>query len=476
MKKLIVPILAIKMSLFACTDYWNPNTAKYVFLDKKDSTFLNYSENLNDVYNLVINQYLEKNKKENLTEWKKALDNKYSEEELEKFIYEKENLTSLKDKEALEYIKFAQAQESCVTFSYLEEKPKNCKTYTPQALEKLEKTKNEFLKQRYFYLALRLAHYNKENPLQIYEKYSSLLDSSNSIVKDWVQALYAGALVKNGNKEQGVYEFSKLFDEAINSHLALYNFFHIRSQESFDKVLNLASTKDEKTKIYTLRALDSGSNIIEEIENIQKIDKNSKWIDFLLYKELMKSQTFFNDSECSVDNKNLETKKIPYEKYIKFLENLKKDDKYLSNLSLVYFNIYTNKLTKAKDILETLKKQYPNSNELEKVSYLIYLKSLTKIDLALENEIFSKMQKFFNKDGEDSIFEFTLSVLSKLYKKQNQDFDAFLMKSSIYINPEELDKENSKKFNDFLKEKPKSKFKEYLQKRFKETLKNDNSL
>ena len=99
--------------------------------------------------------------------------------------------------------------------------------------------------------------------MKIYEKYKYLLQNNeNSIVKDWIQGLYAGALVKNGKVVNGVYEFTKLFSQdKINWHLSYYNFFHIKTNEQWNELLNLATNSEEKTKFYALRALNENSNI-----------------------------------------------------------------------------------------------------------------------------------------------------------------------------------------------------------------------
>ncbi|QKF72954.1 hypothetical protein AFAEC_0777 [Aliarcobacter faecis] len=465
--------LILKLSLFSCADYWNPNSIKYMFLEKKDNLFLKFSEDLNDpsIYNEIIYLYEQESKKENIKEWKKELNDVYTAEEIEDFIYNK-NLTNLKDLEAKDYINFVYQQENCTTANFEESKPSRCTNFIPKALKKLEEAKTDFYKQRYFFLALRLAHYHKKNPLEIYKKYYYLVQNSNSIVKDWIDALYAGALIKKGEIAKGVYQFSKLFDEAINSHLALYNFFYIRDQKNFDSLLNLAQNSDEKAKFYTLRALDSSSNAIEEMKNIYNLDKNSKWLQFLLYRELLKSQTFFNE-DIYFEN-NFEEDTIFYTKYIDFLNSLEIENRYLVDLSLVYFNLYTKKFEEANNILNKLLKDYPNSHEVQTVAYLLYLQSLEKIDSQTENIIIDKIEKLIDENHtSNTIYEYTLEVLSKLYKKQGLDFNLFLAQNSSYINYTILDMKKFKTFEEFLVKPQDSKLKTYLQKKFQTLIDND---
>ncbi|RBQ27078.1 MULTISPECIES: hypothetical protein [Arcobacteraceae] len=470
----------LKLSLFSCADYWDPSSVQHLFLEKKDNIFLQLSEDLKNpgIYNEVIYKYNSENKTKNIKELEKEFQNRYSFEQIEEFLYKRQNLNNLRDKDFLEYIKFAEIQEKCVTYNYYNPKPENCGDLTKIALNNLEKVESSYFKLRYFYLAFRLSHFNKQEPLKIYEKYKYLLDQSDSIVKDWIQGIYSGALIKDGQKIQGVYEFTKLFDVAINKHLSLYNFHHIKTQEEFDELLNLTKNSDEKTKIYALRALDDSSNVIEEMQNIYKIDNNSKWLDFLLYRELLKSQTYFNAIyyEYFQDDKQSEVENIFYKKYIEFLKDIKKEDRYLVDLSLIYFNIYTENFTEAKKIMNSLLDKYPNSHEVQVASYILYLNSLTKIDEKIENEIISKIDMLIdNNHSSNSIYEYTLETLEKRYKKQGLDFDQFLVRNALYSTLDEIDLKTFRTYEEFLDKPQTSKLKQYLQNRFKLQMKNGSS-
>lgn len=465
LSKVIYLLVFLKISLSSCAIGYDESEL-FNFLEKRDNVFLNYVGNLNDphTYNNIAYSYDTKNKEENLKEWQKILNNSYTLEEIEDFLYNRKNLNNLKDKEVLSYFKFAQSQESCVIFQFDEDRPKDCVKFIPLALNSIENTQNSFLKLRYFYLALRLAHYHNENPIQIYDKYSYLLENSNSITKSWIEALYAGALIKAGKKIEGVYAFSKLFDNSINYYLAFYNFSHITSEEDFNSLLKLAKNRDEKAKMYMLRALNSNSNVIEEMENIYNIDKNSKWLDFLLFKELYSSFSNFDINE-EFDNS------IFFNKYIEFLKNLKKDDNYLVDLSLAYFYIYTKDYEASKTILQKLRKEHKKSKEVDIASYILYLNDLNKIDLNSENFIFEGLSKL---SFEDSIYRYTLKTVGKLYKKQGLYFDEFLVTNSLYLDYSNFDLEKIRRFDDFLNESSKSKLKEHLKLEFQKVINQNN--
>lgn len=465
--KIVLLTISLSLSLFSCGGgyWWNSEDVEFHFLDNKDNLYLQYSNDLSSAstYNDIIYKYSIKNKKENLKEWQVALENRFSIKELEDIIYKNRNQELILDEEFQEYLKFIKEQEYCVTYNpYINQDFTYCKDFIPIALNKIDNTKNSFLKQRYFYIALRLSHYkdSTKNSLDIYNKYSYLLNNSNSIVKDWIQGLYAGALVKNSEIAKGVYEFSKLFENSINSHLSFYNFKYITSEEYFNELLSYAKDDSEKTKMYAIRALNYNSNVLEEMKNIYNIDKNSKWLDFLIFRELLKSQTLHNtygSAYKDYENENSE--------YIYFLKNIDKDDRYLVDLSLVHFNIYFKKYEESKKILDRLLVEFPNKHELEVASYILYLNSLKSIDSSIEDEIYKRVSHF--NENEFDIYKYTLNTLSNLYKNQNQDFEKYLSDNFYYIEYKDLDLENFKKFEMFLETKQDTKLREFLQTRFK---------
>ncbi|WP_066161812.1 hypothetical protein [Aliarcobacter skirrowii] len=468
--KIVLLTISLSLSLFSCGGgyWWNSEDVEFHFLDNKNNLYLQYSNDLSSAstYNDIIYKYSIKNKKENLKEWQVALENRFSIKELEDIIYKNRNQELILDEEFQEYLKFIKEQEYCVTYNpYINQDFTYCKDFIPIALNKIDNTKNSFLKQRYFYIALRLSHYkdSTKNSLDIYNKYSYLLNNSDSIVKDWIQGLYAGALVRNNEIAKGVYEFSKLFENSINSHLSFYNFKYITSEEYFNELLSYAKDDSEKTKMYAIRALNYNSNVLEEMKNIYNIDKNSKWLDFLIFRELLKSQTLHNTYGSTYKNYENENSE-----YIDFLKNIDKDDRYLVDLSLVHFNIYFKKYEESKKILDRLLVEFPNKHELEVASYILYLNSLKSIDSSTEDEIYKRVSHF--NENEFDIYKYTLNTLSNLYKNQNQDFEKYLSDNFYYIEYKDLDLENFKKFEMFLETKQDTKLREFLQTKFKKMI------
>jgi len=467
--KILLFTMLFKIALFSCAGGWDYSDRSFLFLEKRELPFSNQKRNLDSpaVYNDIIDDYENRAKQANLKEWQKHLKQNLSLKTIEQIVYQRKNLSFIKDENIKAYLNFIQNQEQyVVNYYYNKQKEPEIKeeVLINEAIKRINTNIPEWLKLRYFYLSLRLAHYKELKPLEIYKKYSYLLQTKEkTIVKDWIQGIYAGALIKDKKIEQGVYEFSKLLDKnKINWHLAYYNFNYIHTKEQWNTLVNIPTSNYEKARLYALRALNKNSNIIEELKNIYKIDKNSVWFDFVLYKALLNSQHFFDLDDYYVRN-------FPTQEFIDYLQTIKKDDMYTVNLSLGYFNLYSNNLKKAKEIASKLLLSN-NNHETQTFNYIVNLNELKKINLQIENDIYSQMTKLTNDKDHTSnaIQNYTFVILEKLYTKQNDTFKAFLSANINNLNNSSFTLESLNKFKQFINAKSKSKIEEYFKEKYQE--------
>jgi len=472
--RILLITLILKVSIFACADGWGYEHKDFVFLEKRVLPFANFSEDLNSAstYNDILYKYNKEVKELNIKEWQDFLGKDFTKKEIEEFIYKRENLEKIKNPEVLEYLNFVKEQEPYATSDYyyykkysynkkLFKDAKKPEELITIALAKLEKTNSLWLKQRYFYLAFRLAHFYKKQPLDIYNKYyAKLFKNSNTIIKDWVQGLYAGALIKNSNIVKGVYEFTKLFEEdTINWHLSFYNFHHIKTNKQWNELLSYAKDDEEKIKFFTLRALHKNANLIEELKNIESINVNSKWYDLLLYRALLDSQHYFDNFQGY--ERNFQSKK-----FIQYLTNVKKKNMHLVNLSLAYYNYFEKKPEKAKIYLSKIIDSKENIHEAEVLDYILYLDSIKNIDIKTENIIYKKMEHLIKNHGKsNNIQVYTFKKLVNIFKEDKQNFKSFLSSQYQYREVDNFTLERFNKYEKFITSKKESKLQEYLAKK-----------
>ena len=74
--------------------------------------------------------------------------------------------------------------------------------------------------------------------------------------------------------------------------------------------------------------------------------KTQNGFDFVLFRELLNTQHFFDQNPQIVRN-------FPYKKYIEFLNTIKRN-MYLVNLSLAYFNLYEKTIKESSKLLDEL--------------------------------------------------------------------------------------------------------------------------
>ncbi|MBP6163995.1 MAG: hypothetical protein KA438_07495, partial [Aliarcobacter sp.] len=216
--------------------------------------------------------------------------------------------------------------------------------------------------------------------------------------------------------------------------------------------------------------LNANSNILEELKNIYALDKNSKWFDFTLFRELLNTQHFFDrysDYEIT----------FPYKKYIEFLQTVKKDDMYLVDLSLAYFNLYEKNYDESFKITNDLLKKHPNSHEVQILAYILYLEKLEKIDAKTENDIYEKMITLTkNETNSSSIHDYTFVILEKLYTNQGEKFNAFLANHINYLDESIFDLSLLERFRLFMESPKDSKIKEHFASKYlqQQMLKKEN--
>lgn len=467
-KKVILLVLIFNIALLSCGGGWDYNHKSFLFLEKRELPFSNQPRDLKgpSVYNNILYDYEIRAKEANLKEWQKHLKQTLDLETIEQIVYKREKLSLLKDEDIKEYLNFVQNQELHVIEQYYQVKKPQIKEEILifEALKRINSNIDQWLKLRYFYLSLRLAHYKKLNPLKIYDEYKYLLNTKeHTIVKDWIQGIYAGALIKDGAIEKGVYEFSKLLEkDKINWHLSYYNFHHIKTSEQWNTLINIPTSKYEKTKLLAMRALNKNSNIIEELKNIYAIDKNSIWFDFILYRALRDSQHFFDLEHLFV--RNFQTKQ-----FMEYLKSIKKDDMYMVNLSLGYFNLYSNNLKKAKEIANKLLITN-NNHETQTFNYIVNLHQLKNINLEIENDIYSQLMKLTSDKNHTSkaLHDYTFVILEKLYKNENKSFKAFLSANINYLDNNSFNLARLNDFKEFMSSKSKSKIEDHFKEKYKE--------
>ena len=212
-----------------------------------------------------------------------------------------------KDLEALGYLLYAKNVEPNVTGNWTSWEPVERDTVKMAKLIKNGQqlygaAKKDFIKLRYAYQVTRLAHYSMHYD-ECIRLYNDLIKVSpvNSVLKDLSLSLYAGALMRKGEKNQAAYEFSKLFSKSGLKRVSNYMSFDwcVSRLDAYDRkqCLALGRTEAEKANIIGLFVLGSNRNELEALKEIYRLDPLSSILDILTIREMHKlEENYFTPS------------------------------------------------------------------------------------------------------------------------------------------------------------------------------------
>ena len=125
-----------------------------------------------------------------------------------------------------------------------------------EAHERFLRTESDYIKLRYAFQAIRLAHYSKDyaKTLELADYYLPKIDNDPSIVEYWIWGHKAGALQALGNRPEAAYLYSRIFEKCPGKRESAYRSFRIDTNEEWEQSLLLCKNDHERANLYVLRA------------------------------------------------------------------------------------------------------------------------------------------------------------------------------------------------------------------------------
>ncbi|WP_432712914.1 hypothetical protein [Pedobacter sp.] len=157
-----------------------------------------------------------------------------------------------------------------------------------EALKSAKSTHDDFLKLRYAYQAERMFHYGgmHEDSKNVYEKFIQH-NKSNSAVKGWALALYAGSIRRLGNAEASAFLFSKVFASNPERRVQAYKNYYYNSAAVND-ILEYAKTDEEKANIWAINGFGNPEFNTKSLFKVYQYDPKSLLNGVLLVREVNK--------------------------------------------------------------------------------------------------------------------------------------------------------------------------------------------
>ncbi len=340
-------------------------------------------------------------------------------------------LIQLKCEETVAYLIFAKTCEPHVTIpeGNWEDSKRDkqaMEDLIKQGLQQFRSTKSHFIKLRYAYQIIRLAHYkgSHEEVLKLYDYLLPKTDERKSIIYYWLLGHRAGALHALGNYVEASYLYAVIFKNAPERRASAYQSFSIKTTEQWNACFNKCQDDEERNSMYAMRAIGAGSKVVEEMRNIYALNPKSEFLELLLVRSIrqLERELLGYPVGTGVRRHQRTAHKIP------------KDDKGIWAIALRNFAFDARKGSKVKrpdlwhiaegylaflagdyygaeKILKQAEQTVKNKalkEQLHAISTVLELAQLDKIDAAVENRLlamsqdkkltqnFSDFQQFFN--------------------------------------------------------------------------------
>jgi hypothetical protein len=161
------------------------------------------------------------------------------------------------------------------------------------------RTESQFLRMRYAYQMLRLAHYAKdyEAVLRIWDDLIPKITKVRSIINYWALAHRAGALKALGRRAEAAYYFAVVFRYCPSKRRQAFQSFDIRTDAEWRECLNFCKTPQERAALYAIRASYDKAHALDDLVELYKLDPRNEHLDMLLIRETLRMEKILLGSD-----------------------------------------------------------------------------------------------------------------------------------------------------------------------------------
>jgi|GEM_PF-5426607 len=314
--------------------------------------------------------------------------------------------------------------------------------------------KNSWLKQRYAFQIVRLLHYGGfyDEAASAYRKFASPLPQDGSMMYYWTLSQYAGVLHGQEKWAESAYHFSRVFDKCPSLQVPAWYSFDVRSNETWNAVMELCQSDEERANLYFMRGIVPDAIATEEIVKIQETAPGSDKADLLLLREINKLEEQILGLPFSrVDGTGwtgLEPtpQNLTQIADLKALVNRTRKDGRMANPNLwdvtaAYLEYLSGKTGKAQDMLAKLPQDGLEGARAKLLHLSIVIGSAERVDAQLENLVlkdFYNLKASLPQSQVDELIVFRDDKFSRLYQEQGESAKAMLARGQIdmlYYDP-----------------------------------------
>lgn len=318
------------------------------------------------------------------------------------------------------------------------------------------KTKDRFIKQRYWFQIIRSYFFGTEYGTAIdwFEKYKN--DFPQNVLYYRAMSYEAGAYYKQKNYSQANYLYSKVYDaDPVFKTVAEYS-FHPQNESDWNATLQLCRNNDEKATLWQLLGIYFDEQ--RSIKEIYKLDPKSEKLDLLLSRLInleenrISGYSYGSDVSGRITSKDsVKPQTLQLVERIADAKNTSKP--YMWQLAAGYLHFLYENNAKASEYYALAKSSLPDTKLLQAqyrlLVFINQLASFKTLDAAAENKLLPDLEWLQSINTEKmglQSFRYTTAYawakldMSAKYKKQKELLKAecFDHKDTFYTDKKQV--------------------------------------
>lgn len=204
-----------------------------------------------------------------------------------------------KNNKMSEFIRYLAIAKKCeefavVQYEYWDEKPKpkpfaDAAKVNTELLSRFNKTKDQFLKQRYWFQLVRSYFFNGpvQQCIDMFEKNANAFAKNPMYYR--AQSFAAGAYYAQKNYSKANYYYSKVYDGCNELKTVAHYSFHPQEEKDWKQTLALCKDKNEQITLWQMLGVFYNDEK-RSIEEIYKLDPSSEKLELLLIRAVNKEE------------------------------------------------------------------------------------------------------------------------------------------------------------------------------------------